>query len=104
MFDDVTNDVILPLGWGGAIFLAENVSHIYPNMCAKFGCDPTVMSKKRGVQTDRQTDKGKLQLYGYVSKKVSFWLFKIFEIQKGRTFSFNYILRLCTIVVNIAIS
>ena len=29
--------------------------------------------------------------------------FKIFEIQKGRTFSFNDILRLCTIVVNIAI-
>ena len=32
-----------------------------------------------------------------------YWLFKIFEIQKGRTFSFNDILRLCTIVVNIAI-
>ena len=32
-------------------------------MCAKFGCGPTVVSKKRGVQTDRQTDKGTLQLY-----------------------------------------
>ena len=40
---------------------------------------------------------------GYLSRKVSFWLFKILEIQKGRTFNFNYILRLCTIVVNIAI-
>ena len=29
-------------------------------------------------------------------RKISFWLFKIFEIQKGRTFSFNDILRLCT--------
>ena len=28
-------------------------------MCAKFGCGPTVVSKKRGVQTD----KGTLQLY-----------------------------------------
>ena len=34
-------------------------------MCAKFGCGPTVMSKKRGGyrQTDRQTDKGMLRLY-----------------------------------------
>ena len=31
-------------------------------MCAKFGSGPTVMSKKKGG-TDRQTDKGKLQLY-----------------------------------------
>ena len=46
-----------------------------------------------------------LQIYKLwvFSEKVSFWLFKIFEIQKGRTFSFNDILRLCTIVVNIAI-
>ena len=43
----------------GQFFLAENESHIYPNMCAKFGCGPTVVSKKRGVPTD----KGKLQLY-----------------------------------------
>ena len=43
-----------------------------------------------------------LFVYEYLSEKVSFWLFKIFEIQKGRTFSFNDILR-CTIVVNIAI-
>ena len=26
-------------------------------MCAKFGCVPTVVSKKGGVQTDRQTDR-----------------------------------------------
>ena len=39
---------------------------------------------------------------GYLSRKLSFWLFKI---QKCRTFSLNVndILRLCTIVVNIAI-
>ena len=42
-------------------------------------------------------------LYGYLSTKVSFWLFKILEIQKGCTFSFNDILHLSTIVVNIAI-
>ena len=30
-FDDVTDDVILPLGWGGSIFLGESQSHIYPN-------------------------------------------------------------------------
>ena len=42
-------------------------------------------------------------IHGYLSEKVTYWLFKIFEIQKGRTFSFNDILRLCTIVVNIAI-
>ena len=55
------------MGWVN-FFLAENESHIYPNMCAKFGCGPTVVSKKGGYrqtdrQTDRQTGKGKLQLY-----------------------------------------
>ena len=40
---------------------------------------------------------------GHLSRKVSFWVFKIFESQKGRTLSVNDILRLCTIVVNIAI-
>ena len=35
------------------IFLAENESHSYPNMCATFGCGPTVVSKKGGY---RQTD------------------------------------------------
>ena len=34
------------------LFFAENESHIYPNMCDKFGCGPTVVSKKGG---DRQT-------------------------------------------------
>ena len=49
--------------WGGVgkfyFCLAQNESGIYPNMCAKFGCGPTVVSKKRGggVQTDRQTKK-----------------------------------------------
>ena len=38
-------------------------------MHAKFGCDPTVVSKKRGVQTDRHTHKGMLcQLYIVDSK------------------------------------
>ena len=50
------------MGWVN-FFLAENESHIYLNMCAKFGCGPTVVSKKRGG-TDRQTDRQrKLQLY-----------------------------------------
>ena len=39
-----------------------------------------------------------VRIDGYLSRKVSFWLFKIFEIQKGRTFNFNGILRLCTLV------
>ena len=57
-FDDVTDDVILPLGGVGQIFLGETVSQsrIYPNMCAKFGCGPTVVSKKGGGGTDRQRD------------------------------------------------
>ena len=63
MLDDVTDDVILPLGWDGSIFLGESQSRIYPNMCAKLGCGATVVSKGGGVQTDRQTDKGTLQLY-----------------------------------------
>ena len=38
-------------------FLGESQSRIYPNMCAKFCCGPTVVSKiKEGVQTDRQRD------------------------------------------------
>ena len=45
------------VGWV-RVFLAENESHTYPNMCAKFGCGLTVMSKKGGTdsQTDRQRD------------------------------------------------
>ena len=56
-FDDVTDYVILPLGWGESIFLGESLSRIYPNMCAKFGCGPTVVSKKGWGyrQTYRQT-------------------------------------------------
>ena len=46
----------IPLGWGGSIFLGESQSRIYPNMCAKFGCGPTVVSKRGGVQTYRQRD------------------------------------------------
>ena len=52
-------------------FLGESLSRIYPNnMCAKFGCGPTVVSGKKGGtdrqtdrQIDRQTDKGTLHLY-----------------------------------------
>ena len=53
----------------GQFVLAENESHIYPNMCAKFGCSPTVVSKKRGGyrQTDRQREAAALynRLVGY---------------------------------------
>ena len=38
------------------MFLAENESHIYPNMCAKFGCGPTVVSKGGVVQIYTQTN------------------------------------------------
>ena len=53
--------------------LAENESHIYPNMCAKFGCGPMVVSKKRG--TDRQTDRQKdaAALYSRCSRYYSFY-------------------------------
>ena len=30
---------------------------MYPNMCAKCGCGPTVVSTKGGGGTDRQTDR-----------------------------------------------
>ena len=46
--------------WGGVgkFFLSQNESRIYPNMCAKFGCGPTIVSKRGGGRdTDRQTDK-----------------------------------------------
>ena len=46
----------IPLGWGVSIFLGESQSRVYPNMCAKFGCGPTVVSKKGGGGTDRQRD------------------------------------------------
>ena len=48
--------------WGGVghFFLAENESHIYPNMCAKFGYGPTVVSMKGGY---RHTAKGTLHVY-----------------------------------------
>ena len=68
-YSNVTNDVILPLGWGGSICLGESLSRVYPNMCAKFGCGPTVASKKRG-RAYRQTDKGTLQLYIVETSKV----------------------------------
>ena len=52
---------------------------------------------------DRFVAVGVIESYGYLSRKVSFWLFKIFEIQKYRTFRFNDILRLCAMVVDVAI-
>ena len=50
--------------WGGVskVFLAENQSRIYPNMCAKFSCGPMVVSK-RGGGTDTHADKVTMQLY-----------------------------------------
>ena len=62
-FDPLNKTHGTPWGGVGQNCLAENESHIYPNMCAKFGCGLTVESKSVGVQTDRQTDKGTLQLY-----------------------------------------
>ncbi len=32
----------------GPICLGVNESHIYPNMCARFGCGPTVVSREEG--------------------------------------------------------
>ena len=32
----------------GQIYLGANESHIYPNMCAMFGCGPTVVSREKG--------------------------------------------------------
>ena len=49
-----------PPGLGWVIFLGESQCRIYSNICAKFGCGPTVVSKRGG---DRHTDKGTLQLY-----------------------------------------
>ena len=35
------------MGWGGSdFFLAESQSRLYPHMRAKFGRDPTAVSKK----------------------------------------------------------
>ena len=39
----------------GPIYLGSNDSHIYPNMCAIFGCGPTVVSREKGG-TYRHTD------------------------------------------------
>ena len=55
-FDDVTDDVILPLGGVGQIFLGENQSRIYPNVCQIWlRSGGRVEKKGGGVQTDRQT-------------------------------------------------
>ena len=47
-------------------------SRIYPNMYAKFGCGPTVLSKKGGGVGYRQTDKVTLQLYIVDCNLISF--------------------------------
>ena len=54
MFDDVTHDVILPLGWAGSIFLAENESHIYPNNVCQIWLRSDGRVEKGGY---RQTEK-----------------------------------------------
>ena len=64
-----------PSGGLGQFFLAQNGSRIYPNMWAKFGCGPKVVSKKGGGyrQTDRQTDRQRfLQLYIVTSRLPGF--------------------------------
>ena len=57
MFDDVTHDVILPLGWAGSIILAENESHIYPNNVCQIWLRSDGRVENGGGDTDRQTDK-----------------------------------------------
>ena len=39
----------------GPICLGANESHIYPNMCAIFGCGPTVVSREKGAQSPTDT-------------------------------------------------
>ena len=39
-----------PWGGVGQFFLGEGQSHTYPNMCAKFGRGPTVVSEKGGYR------------------------------------------------------
>ena len=42
----------------GQFLSGESQSRIYKNVCAKFGYDPTVVSKKMGGGgTERQTDR-----------------------------------------------
>ena len=52
-FDPLKSPLGPPPGVG-QIFLGANQSHIYPNMCAKFGRGLTVVSKKG--DTDTHTD------------------------------------------------
>ena len=72
--DDVTDDVILPLEWGGSLFRWEPVPYLSKYVCRiclrsdgrveKGGYRQTDrQTYGRDRQTDRQTDKGTLQLY-----------------------------------------
>ena len=64
----------------GQFFLGESQSRIYPNMCAKFGCCPTVVSKGGGYrQTDIQTDRVTLQRY-IVDYDMAFYLLYYLDI------------------------
>ena len=66
MFIDFFGTPFLESPWGGVgkFCLGESQSRIYPNMCAKFGSGPTVVSKGGGGGGGyRQTDKGTPQLY-----------------------------------------
>ena len=55
-----------PGGGVGQICLGSTQSHIYTNMCAKFGCGPTVVSKRGRGHSHTHTYKGTLQLYNVV--------------------------------------
>ena len=54
--------------------LGESQSRTYPNMCAKFGGGPTFVSKKGGIdrQRDRQRDTAALYIDGVVSSRLQF--------------------------------
>ena len=61
------------MGW--VIFLGESQSRIYLNMCAKFGCGPRVVSKKKGRyrQTDRQRETAALYSRLVPVSMILFW-------------------------------
>ena len=66
MFDDVTYDVILPLGWAGSNFFnSEWVPYLPEHVCQIWlQSDGRVEKKGGGVQTHRQADRQRfLQLY-----------------------------------------
>ena len=56
----------------GQICFGSNDSRINPHMRAKFSCGQTVLSKKSGVQTDRQTDTQRDTALYFASMDINF--------------------------------